>query len=113
MVIWDMEITDVLEYYDKPLLCVTINKEGDKFLSVLADETLAGEIWVHVKVSEKRLAEIKSGAIDLHDAFTKAEDKIAHKVSIKGHKRDHVEIPAIELSDDDLPLKGEKLKDDN
>ena len=44
------------------------------YLAVAADENDQHETWLYARVSSERLNRIRSGAIDLHDAFADTED---------------------------------------
>ena len=107
-----LKIIEIYEYYDKPLLFACRNTAGQLFLTVLVDETDREEIWYYVSVSQKRFEQIRSGGMDLHDAFSRAEDNQIYKITVPYDQNSRVELEYIfidNLTDDNLPLKGEKL----
>ena len=69
-----LEILETFEYYDQPVLFSCKNAAGHLYLVVAADENDQHETWLYAGVSEERLKLIRSGAIDLHDAFADLED---------------------------------------
>ena len=108
----NLEIIEIYEYYDQPLLFSCQNAIGQKFLAVLIDETDTVETWLYVPVSENRLNEIRSGKIDLHDAFSKAEDNQVYRVCIPYDQNIQAKLLYVNvnnLSDDDLPSKEASL----
>ena len=69
-----LEIIEIYDYYDQPILFACKNAAGHLHLVVAADENDQHETWLYVRVSAERLNLIRSGAIDLHDAFADPED---------------------------------------
>ena len=70
------------------------------------------ETWLYVKVSVERLTLIRSGAIDLHDAFADPENGRLLQVQFSCETPTSPEIESIEanqVSEDMLPLPGECL----
>ena len=108
----NLEIIETYEYYDKPLLFACQNTIGHIFLAVIIDETEVEEVWLYAPISERRFNEIRAGKMDLHDAFSRAEDNQLYRVCIPYDQDVQAKllyINASEVSDNDLPLKGEKL----
>ena len=71
----ELEIVDVYEFYDRPLLFSCINALGIHYLVVLADVDDETETWLYASVSPARLQDVRSGGVDLHDAFGLTEDQ--------------------------------------
>ena len=69
-----LEIVETYVYYDQPLLFSCKSAAGHLYLGVAADKNDEHETWLYVGVSAERLKLIRSGAIDLHDAFAEPED---------------------------------------
>ena len=69
-----LEIVETFAYYDQPVLFSCKNAAGHLYLVVAADENDYYETWLYAGVSKERLNLIRSGAIDLHDAFADPED---------------------------------------
>jgi hypothetical protein len=108
-----LELVEVYEFYDRPLLVCCRNTVGALYLAVLIDEQDdSTETWLYIALSEDRLRQVRSGGIDLHDAFGAAEDGIAFEVTIPSDKSTPVTvspIPASDLTDEMLPLSGRFL----
>lgn len=108
----NIQILETYEFYDKPLLFSCTNQVGSLYLAVLANETEVGEDWLYVAISNRRLEEIRSGRIDLHDAFANAENGNLYQVQLPHDQQAEVEVSILhttELTDDVLPLRGERL----
>lgn len=107
----NLEIIEVYEYYDKPCLFSCQNASGQIFLAVWVDETPDADEWIYVAMSSHRFEYIRSGGIDLHDAFLTAEDGFAFGI-ISSHNDAPAElriIPCERLDEDLLPMAGEFL----
>lgn len=103
-------IHETFEYYDRPVL-FSCHADDQLYLVVLEDETGWGDTWLYVRVSEERYAQIKTGKVDLRDAFKQAEDGFV----IRRQDFDNSDTPRLTswackfLSDDMLPVRGERL----
>lgn len=69
-----LEIVEIYDYYDQPVLFSCKNTDGNLYLVVAADENDQYETWLYTQVSVDRLNLIESDTIDLHDAFADTED---------------------------------------
>ncbi|MDB9455794.1 hypothetical protein PN478_09315 [Dolichospermum circinale CS-534/05] len=97
----NLEIIEIYEYYDFPCLFSCQNASGQIFLAVWIDETPAYKNWLYSPMSKGRLKNIRSGNIDLYDAFKKSEDGFIYHV---------VEIIFCEdINDECLPVAGETI----
>lgn len=101
----EIQILQLYEYYDRPLLFSCYNTKGELFLAVLTDETQTDEAWLYADISEERLNEVKKSN-NWHDAFAKAEGH-AYRVVIPHDQN----IPATlayvkpcDIPEDDLPF---------
>ena len=107
-----LEIVETYEYYDQPVLFSCKNAAGQLYLVVAADETDQYETWLYAGVSAERLHLIRSGAIDLHDAFAGSEDGCLFQVRFSYNTPASPQIESIEanqLPEDMLPIRGECL----
>ena len=107
-----LEIVEVYEYYDQPVLYSCKNAMGHFYLVVAADEDDQYLTWLCAAVSTERLNRIRSGKVDLHDAFAHPES--AHVVQVKVPYDEHasVKVDFIQsnlIPDDMLPVPGECL----
>jgi len=104
---------ETYEFYDRPLLVCCRNAAGALYLAVLIDEAEdSTETWLYISISEDRLKQIRSGGIDLRDAFSAAEDGIAFKVIIPSDESIPVVVsplPVSSLTEEMLPLPGRRL----
>ena len=106
-----LEIIEVYEFYDAPRLFACRNLSDQIFVSVWIDEDDLTETWLYVAVSRRRLEYIRSGGIDLYEAFKKAETETTFRVTIpRSDGISHVDpISCDDLTDDMLPNRGERL----
>ncbi|MGB1285405.1 MAG: DUF6575 domain-containing protein [Aggregatilineales bacterium] len=101
----------IVEVYDKPLLFTCRNASNNLYLAVLEEETETHDSWWYAGISPLRLQQVRSGVIDLYDAFKKTEDSFVLQVKIE-HKssESHVEFASTDrLSEEQLPTAGERL----
>ncbi len=107
-----LEIVETYAYYDQPVLFSCKNSEGHLYLVVAADENDQYETWLYAKVSVECLNLVRSGAIDLHDAFADPEGGclLQGRFSYDAPTSPQIEsIEAHQVSEDMLPLSGECL----
>lgn len=106
-----LELVEVYEYYDRPLLFVCKNELSHLFLVLYDGEQGEEEQWIYAPISQNRFESIRSGGIDLHDAFADAEQGfVYHFIVSKGgivHSEDI--ILNHQLADERLPDRGEFL----
>jgi hypothetical protein len=107
-----LEIIEVYVYYDQPCLFSCKNLTGHIFLAVWIDETEVEDIWLYVPISKQRFQSIRSGEIDLRDAFLKSEDSLVYKVIIPQENLPSLveTIQSDRLNEDWLPVAGEYLE---
>lgn len=108
----NLEIVEIYVYYDQPCLFSCRNEIGQIFLAVWVDETEVDDLWLYVRISGQRLQSIRSGKIDLRDAFLKSENGFVCEVRISHtNSPDLVEtIPCDNIDEDWLPESGEFVK---
>ena len=107
-----LEIVETYVYYDQPLLFSCKSAADHLYLVVAADEDEQHETWLYVRVSVERLNLIRSGAIDLHDAFAKPEDGFLLQEIIPYDDQTQPRMESIQpdqISEDMLPTPGESL----
>ena len=107
-----LEIVETYAYYDQPVLFSCKNAAGHLYLVVAADEDEQYETWLYAKISVERFNLVRSGAIDLHDAFADPEGRCLLQVRFPYDAPTSPQIESIEanqVSDDMLPLPGECL----
>ena len=107
-----LEIVETYEYYDQPILFSCKNAAGHLYLAVAADENDQYETWLYAGVSTERLNFIRSGTIDLHDAFADTEDGCLFQVRFPYDSQTISQIESVQsnqISEDMLPTPGECL----
>ena len=107
-----LEIVETYVYYDQPVLFSCKSAAGHLYLGVAADKNDEHETWLYVGVSAERLNLIRSGAIDLHDAFAEPEDSflLQEIVPYDDQTQPRLErIQSDQISEDMLPMQGERL----
>ena len=107
-----LEIVEVYEYYDQPVLYSCKNASEHFYLVVAADENDKYVTWLCVAVSTERLNLIRSGKIDLHDAFADSENPYTIQVKVPYDEHASVQIDwtqSSQISEDMLPMPGERL----
>ena len=104
-----LELIEVYEFYDQPILFSCRNASDAIFIGVFADEDDNFETWLYVGVSPHRFKKIRSGVIDLHDAFSEVEDGIIFQIKMPHNEQipESMLISATQIPDDMLPLPGE------
>lgn len=107
-----LEIIEIYDYYDQPILFACKNAAGHLYLVVAADEDEQHETWLYMEISVERLNLIRSGAIDLHDAFVYPESDCLFQVRFPYDNSTSPQIESIEANQvpkDMLPTPGESL----
>lgn len=74
-IIYDIELIDMLEYYDVPQLFVAKFEDSESYLICMLEDInqIEGCIFLGVKVSKERLNDFYREEIDLRSIFTKPE----------------------------------------
>ena len=107
-----LEIIEIYDYYDQPILFACKNAAGHLYLVVAADENDHYETWLYVRVSAERLNLIRSGTIDLHDAFADSEDRHLLQVKFSYNNPTSPQVQHLEanqIPEGMLPTRGECL----
>ena len=107
-----LKILETYEYYDQPVLFSCKNAAGHLYLVVAADETDQYDTWLYAGVSEARLNLVRSGAIDLHDAFANPESGFLVRAIVPYDHQAEIQtdsIPPDQIPDDMFPVAGERL----
>ena len=107
-----LEIVEIYEHYDQPVLYSCKNASGHFYLVVAAAEDDQFLTWLCVAVSTERLNLIRSGKIDLHDAFANSENPYAIQVRVPYAEHASVQtdfIQSNQIPEDMLPIPGECL----
>lgn len=105
-----LDLVEVYEFLDQPLLFSCRNRIGCHFLVVLIEKSADEEHWMYAPISVKRLALVKAGAMDVRSAFADAEDGFVYLVNQSKAESASVERrPCGNLPDEWLPMADEFL----
>jgi hypothetical protein len=107
-----LEIIEIYEHYDQPLLFACRNASDNLYLVVLEDEEDEFENWLYASMSPARFAQVRSGGIDLYNAFKNAEDGFVFLVRLYRDRQLPsviTTLPTDQLQDEQLPESGEAL----
>ncbi len=106
-----LTIMEVHVFYDWPRLFTCQNACGQLFLAVWFDETESADFWLYVNLSPQRLVAIRTGQIDLYDAFRGAENHWVYQVTTYYDERvSQIEAVSCDTIDEDwLPKPGQRL----
>ena len=69
----ELEIVEVYDYYNVPILFSCRNSAFHLYIVIFADHLPEYEMWLYAEVSPMRLNLIRSGVVNLHDAFAEPE----------------------------------------
>lgn len=105
---------DIFMYYDRPILYSRRWTGGSVALVQLIDDDHECETWLVACMSPERMEQVKAGAVDLYDAFKRAEKGYVLRVVEpyrKARPRTCERIPCEALTDDMLAVPGYGLND--
>jgi hypothetical protein len=69
----DLEVIEILDFQDYPILSLEMDKLGQKYLSYLIDDNNEEEIRATILVSDNRLKQFLSGEVELDILFKNSE----------------------------------------
>ena len=107
-----LEIFEVYEFYDQPVLYASRNERDNVFLSMLVEETDDTHIWLHAPMSEYRFQQVRSGGLELHEAVRTCEGGSVFEVVVNRQSGNPAGWRWVDVSALDnafLPEPGEKL----
>ncbi len=105
------KIIETYIYDGDPLLFSCKDMAGHYYL-VNVSENDTHKTWLRVGISEKRFNLIRSGGIDIRNAFTDAENDYIFQIRVPHDAPTHPSPEVIQpnqISEDMLPLSGERL----
>jgi hypothetical protein len=104
-----LEIVEIYDYYNQPVLFFCKDADGNLYLVVAADENDEYETWLYANVSVDRLKLIHSDKIDLHDAFSNTEDGSVFQVKFPYNDSTPLAefVKSNQISEDMLPDRND------
>lgn len=107
-----LDIIEIYEYHDKPLLFACRNATYTHYMVVQETVHPDYEAWLYAPISPSRFEQARSGVIDLHDVFKHSEDGFVFWVKIPTESLNPIVVqtlPTDQLTDDQIPDVGEFL----
>lgn len=106
-----LNIVEVFDYYDEPVIFLAKGKKGDLFLGLLSDNQEDFKQHLYLPMSKHRLQLLKEGEIDIFTAFVESENgKVLSVLRDKTTKNEYNEwISCEDIDVTKIPDKGVKL----
>lgn len=112
----DLTIDETFVYYDGPKVFTCLSESGTRYLCAWAQSSEFHDRWLCTSITEPRLQQLRSGELELREAFADPECElwIATEYWNKGSDkfdavlRDHATIP-----DAWLPAQGFRINQPN
>jgi hypothetical protein len=105
-----LKTIEVYEFYDIPRLFSCRNASGQHYLALSIDENDFSQTWLYVALSQERFQELRTGQLELRDAYLNAENEMVFKVITYQDHHDLIELVyCTDIPEDWLPLAGEVL----
>jgi len=103
-----LEIQDVFEFYDIPLLFTCTNESCSIFVAVSIDEENDVYKWLYSPISNETLEQLKRGILDFKTSFQRTINSFSFIVSIyESGLTEIYPINSLTIPDDWLPIAGE------
>jgi hypothetical protein len=103
----ELEISQILVYFDLPELFIAKDEVGNKYISLLVEEIDNTPHFILTPISSDRLTNYINGKVDLRDIFTNPEIKEFYSIiNIKSDKFRVTNFDAYELPEKYLPEQG-------
>ncbi|MEH2295073.1 DUF6575 domain-containing protein [Nostoc sp.] len=111
-----LEIIEVYDFYDKPVLFSCKNKSGLIFIVLCVDDSDLSEIWLYAPISSFRFNDIVQGRVELRDIFINAEDGFVYQVEVPYENASNAIVKTVdynEIPDEYLPELGQVIQSEN
>jgi len=111
-ILGSLEMMEVYVQFNGARLFSCRNQVGQIFLALWVDEEENFDLWLYALVSLQKLNSIRSGNIDLHDAFKSTEDSFLYEVTLNRNSELYEVKKAFsaEVDNECLPLRDSFLK---
>ena len=108
----ELEIVEIYDYYNVPILFSCQNSASHLYMVIFADHLPEYEMWLYAEVSPTRLNLIRTGVVDLHNAFAEPETGRLLKAMIPHGNSDEFNSEYVtpdQLPSDVFPSTSERL----
>lgn len=111
-ILGQLEIIEVYDFYDKPVLFSCKNKSGLIFIVICVDSSDIAEVWLYAPMSSSRFQNVAQGKVELRDIFTNTEDGFVYQVEIYYEEETNVvkTVNCNEIPDEYLPGLGQVIQ---
>jgi hypothetical protein len=112
-ILGQIEIIEVYDFYDKPVLFSCKNKSGLIFIVICVDSSDVAEIWLYAPMSSYRFQSVAQGKVELRDIFNNTEDGFVYQVEIPYEEGINVVVKTVndnEIPDEYLPELGQFIQ---
>ncbi|HVR38837.1 MAG TPA: DUF6575 domain-containing protein, partial [Thermoanaerobaculia bacterium] len=107
-----LEILEVYEYYDRPVLLALRSASEAIYIAVLVETDNKADQWLCVAVSQLRFEAVRSGGVDLRTGFGRPEDDQAFLFNVPHRDVAPIvfsSIRAVDIANEWLPAPNVKL----
>ncbi|QSJ17567.1 hypothetical protein JYQ62_01420 [Nostoc sp. UHCC 0702] len=115
-ILGNLEIIEVYDFYDKPVLFSCKNKSGLIYIVLCVDSSDFVEIWLYAPISSLRFKSAVQGGVELRDIFINAEDAFVYQVEIPYEDNSNPVITTLycsEIPDNYLPELGQVIQSED
>ncbi|TBR57312.1 hypothetical protein B4U84_14925 [Westiellopsis prolifica IICB1] len=115
-ILGQLEIIEVYDFYDKPVLFSCKNKSGLIFIVLCVDSSDYAEIWLYAPMSSSRLQSVVQGRVELRDIFIDTEDAFVYQVEVPYEDGLNAIVKTVncnEIPDEYLPELGQVIKSED
>ncbi|MEH2118964.1 DUF6575 domain-containing protein [Nostoc sp.] len=112
-ILGQLEIIEVYDFYDKPVLFSCKNKSGLIFIVLCVDSSEFAEIWLYASMSSSRFQSVVQGGVELRDIFIYTEDAFVYQVEIPYEDDLNAVVKTVdcnEIQDEYLPGLGQRIQ---
>lgn len=115
-ILGQLEIIEVYDFYDKPVLFSCKNKSGLIFIAIYVDDSDVAEIWLYASISSSRFKNVVQGRVELRNIFIDTEDAFVYQVEIPYEEGINIIVKSVacnKIPDEYLPELGQVIQSEN
>ena len=115
-ILGQLEIIEVYDFYDKPVLFSCKNKCGLIYIVLCVDSSDLAEIWLYAPMSSSKFQGAVQGSVELINIFIYTEDAFVYQVEIPHEDGENVIVKTIncqEIPNEYLPDLGQVIQSEN